>query len=58
MPPIGKGRGMIQTSLNLEKFVTLNLFQGPWIEVARNSHVWSECSPWMLKQVQHDEVVF
>jgi hypothetical protein len=38
--------------------VTLNSFQGPWSEVEnqRQGGLAAAGAPWMLKQVQHDEV--
>src|SRR3546814_12618213 len=36
--------------------VTLNLFQGPWPDLEYKCSGEREIWPWMLKQVQHDEV--
>ena len=35
--------------------VTLNLFHGPWTELASLAALFGNLTPWMLKQVQHDE---
>jgi hypothetical protein len=38
-------------------FVTLNSFQGPWPAVATDTALAAKGDPWMLKYVQHDEIV-
>src|SRR3546814_18398525 len=37
------------------KAISANLFQGPWPALAGNGAGTRETTPWMLKQVHHDE---
>src|SRR3546814_17085016 len=37
------------------KAISANLFQGPWPALEGNGAGNREATPWMLKQVQHDE---
>src|SRR3546814_15754939 len=37
------------------KAISANLFQGPWPALEGNGAGNRETTPWMLKQVQHDE---